>query len=302
MSVRSRTEPEVEVKGLSNKMNSRTGFSSVEEAIYDIRHGKLVIVVDDEDRENEGDFICAARTTTPDIVNFMSKHGRGLICVALDERRCDELGLELMVTTNTALHATPFTVSIDLLGHGCTTGISAHDRAATIQALVNIDTKAEDLGKPGHIFPLRARKGGVLRRAGHTEAAADLARLAGFEPAGTLVEIMNDDGSMARLPDLQQLAQQLDMKLITIKDLIHYRLKHESLIERLVEVTLPTEYGNFRLRAYKQTTSDELHLALIKGEWQEGEPVTVRVHSSCVTGDIFGSCRAAIVGLNYMLL
>src|SRR5215207_3765954 len=204
-------------------------LDSIESAIDDIKAGKLVIVVDDEDRENEGDFITASRNATPEVVNFMSKHGRGLICVPLLEERCDELGLELMVNNNTALHETAFTVSVDLLGHGCTSGISAHDRAKTIQALIDPNTTPEDLGRPGHIFPLRAKKGGVLRRAGHTEAANDLARLAGFTPAGVLVEIMNEDGSMARLPELQKIAKRFDLKLISIKDLIEYRLKQETL-------------------------------------------------------------------------
>lgn len=266
-------------------------FNTIEEALEDIRNGKLVIVVDDEDRENEGDFITAAANITPEIINFMSKYGRGLICAPLDENRCDELGLGLMVNDNTALHATPFTVSIDLLGHGCTTGISAHDRAKTIQALVNPDTKPEDFGKPGHIFPLRAKSEGVLRRIGHTEASIDLARLAGFGPAGVLVEIINDDGSMARVPDLIEVAKKFDMKLITIKDLVTYRMTKESLIERSTEVDMPTEFGHFILRAYKQINTDEIHLALFKGEWAVDEPVLVRVHSSCVTGDIFGSCR-----------
>jgi 3,4-dihydroxy 2-butanone 4-phosphate synthase/GTP cyclohydrolase II len=274
-----------------NGTNNQKAFSTIEEAIEDIKKGKMVIVVDDEDRENEGDFIAAARCVTPEIINFMSKHGRGLICAPLVEERCDELQLDLMVDDNTALHATPFTVSIDLKGHGCTTGISAHDRAKTVQALINPETKPEDFGKPGHFFPLRAKSGGVLRRAGHTEATIDLARLAGFEPAGVLVEIMNDDGTMARLPDLVKTAAKFDLKLITIKDLIEYRLQQESLIERQIEVKMPTEWGDFIMRAYKQTTTGEIHLALIKGEWEENEPVLVRVHSSCVTGDIFGSCR-----------
>lgn len=270
---------------------SESIFNTIEEAIEDIKQGKLVIVVDDEDRENEGDFITAAQNATPEIINFMSKHGRGLICAPVIEDRCEELKLDLMVNDNTALHATPFTVSIDLLGHGCTTGISAHDRSKTILALIDPETKPEELGKPGHIFPLKAKAGGVLRRAGHTEATIDLARLAGFDAAGVLVEIMNDDGTMARLPDLVKIAKKFDLKLITIKDLIQYRLKKESLIERLIEVSMPTEWGDFILRAYKQTTTGDIHLALIKGDWTENEPVLVRVHSSCVTGDIFGSCR-----------
>lgn len=280
-----------QISGNQPSATSKRPFSTIEEAIEDIKQGKLVIVVDDEDRENEGDFIGAARCVTPEMINFMSKYGRGLICAPLIEERCDELKLDLMVNDNTALHATPFTVSIDLLGHGCTTGISAHDRAKTVQALIDPETKPEELGKPGHIFPLRAKAGGVLRRAGHTEATIDLARLAGFEPAGVLVEIMNEDGTMARVPDLVKIAKKFDLKFITIKDLIAYRLEKETLIERQIEVDMPTEWGNFRLRAYKQINTSEIHLALIKGEWAEGEPVLVRVHSSCATGDIFGSCR-----------
>ncbi|QNF35497.1 bifunctional 3,4-dihydroxy-2-butanone-4-phosphate synthase/GTP cyclohydrolase II [Adhaeribacter swui] len=266
-------------------------FNTIEEAIADIKAGKVVIVVDDEDRENEGDFICAARAITPEIVNFMATHGRGLICVPLIEERCDELGLQLMVGRNTALHATPFTVSVDLIGHGCTTGISASDRAKTILALVDPKTDPESLGKPGHIFPLRAKKEGVIRRAGHTEAAVDLARLAGFEAAGVLVEIMNEDGSMARLPDLEKVAERFNLKLISIKDLIKYRLQQESLITREIAVEMPTEYGKFDLYAFTQRSNGAKHLALVKGTWAEDEPVLVRVHSSCVTGDIFGSCR-----------
>jgi len=268
-------------------------FDTIESAIDDIRAGKLVIVVDDEDRENEGDFVTAARTITPEVINFMTKHGRGLICAALLEDRCDELGLELMVNNNTALHETAFTVSVDLLGHGCTTGISAHDRAKTIQALIDPETKAEDLGRPGHIFPLRAKKGGVLRRAGHTEASIDLARLAGFDPpyGGVLVEIMNDDGSMARLPELKKVADKFDFKLISIKDLIEYRLKRDSLIEEIVRVDLPTKYGHFKLIAFQEKNTKNEHLALIKGEWEKDEALLVRVHSSCFTGDILGSLR-----------
>lgn len=263
----------------------------IEDAIESIRQGRLVIVVDDEDRENEGDFITAARNGTPEVVNFMSKHGRGLICTPLVEERCDELGLELMVNNNTALHETAFTVSVDLLGHGCTTGISAHDRSLTIQALINPETKPGDLGRPGHIFPLRAKKGGVLRRAGHTEATIDLARLAGFEAAGILVEIMNEDGSMARLPELKEIAKKFDFKIISIKDLIEYRLKIDSLIEEIVRVDMPTKYGHFKLIAFKEKNTSNEHLALTKGEWKENEPVMVRVHSSCFTGDILGSLR-----------
>lgn len=266
-------------------------FDSIESAIEDIKNGKLVIVVDDEDRENEGDFIAAASKATPEVINFMSKHGRGLICVPLLEEKCDELGLDLMVNNNTALHETAFTVSVDLLGHGCTTGISAHDRAKTVQALIDPLTRPEDLGKPGHIFPLRAKKGGVLRRAGHTEATVDLARLAGLEPAGVLVEIMNEDGSMARLKDLELIAKKFDFRIISIKDLIEYRLKRDSLIEEIVRVDMPTRYGHFKLIAFQEKNTKNEHLALIKGEWEKDEPVLVRVHSSCFTGDILGSLR-----------
>lgn len=267
-------------------------LDSIEDAIEDIKNGKVIIVVDDEDRENEGDFICAAECITPDIVNFMATHGRGLICAPIIEDRCDELGLELMVGQNTAAFETPFTVSVDLIGHGCTTGISAHDRFKTIKALADPETKPEELGKPGHIFPLKAKTGGVLRRAGHTEAAIDFARLAGFRPAGVLVEIMNDDGTMARLPDLVKVAERFDLKLVSIQDLIQYRVDKESLIKReVVNVNMPTEYGDFKLTAYEQTNTGDNHLALVKGQWKEDEPVLVRVHSSCVTGDIFGSCR-----------
>lgn len=271
-------------------MNDIT-LDTIEQAIEEIKNGKIIIVVDDEDRENEGDFICAAESVTPEIVNFMATHGRGLICAPLIEDRCEELGLELMVGVNTAAFETPFTVSVDLIGHGCTTGISAHDRFKTIRALVDHDTRPEELGKPGHIFPLRAKRGGVLRRAGHTEAAIDFARLAGFKPAGVLVEIMNEDGTMARLPDLVKVAKRFNLKLVSIKDLIEYRVKKESLISRQVEVDMPTAHGNFKLVAFEQTNSQELHLALVKGVWHKDEPVLVRVHSSCVTGDIFGSCR-----------
>lgn len=273
-------------------MSDKINLDSIEEAIEDIREGKVVVVVDDQDRENEGDFICAAECITPEIVNFMATHGRGLICVPLVESRCEELGLDLMVGRNTAAFETPFTVSVDLIGHGCTTGISAHDRYKTIKALADPSTNPEELGKPGHIFPLKAKTGGVLRRAGHTEATIDFARLAGFQPAGVLVEIMNEDGSMARLPDLIKVAERFDLKLVSIEDLIQYRIEQESLIERKVEtVDMPTEYGDFKLTAYEQKSTGDNHLALVKGEWQTGEPVLVRVHSSCVTGDIFGSCR-----------
>ncbi|MCB0740483.1 MAG: bifunctional 3,4-dihydroxy-2-butanone-4-phosphate synthase/GTP cyclohydrolase II, partial [Chitinophagaceae bacterium] len=266
-------------------------FHSIESAIADIKAGKLVIVVDDEDRENEGDFVTAISNVTPELINFMSKNGRGLICAALPEKRCDELGLELMVNNNTALHETAFTVSVDLLGHGCTTGISAQDRAKTLQALIQKNTNPADLGRPGHIFPLRAKNGGVLRRAGHTEASVDLARLAGLEPGGVLVEIMNDDGSMARLPELMAIAEKYEFKIISIKDLIEYRIHRDSLIEEIVRVEMPTKYGDFTLIAFTEKNSANEHLALIKGEWKEDEPVLTRVHSSCFTGDILGSLR-----------
>jgi 3,4-dihydroxy 2-butanone 4-phosphate synthase/GTP cyclohydrolase II len=268
-------------------------LNTIAEAIEEIRNGKVIIVVDDEDRENEGDFVCAAECVTPEIINFMATHGRGLICAPLIEDRCEQLGLQLMVDNehNTDSHGTAFTISVDLLGHGCTTGISASDRAKTVKALVDPTTRPEDLGKPGHIFPLRAKKDGVLRRTGHTEAAIDFARLAGFQPAGVIVEIMNEDGSMARLPELRVLADRLGLKLVSIKDLIEYRLKNESLIRREIGVQMPTEYGNFDLIAYRQIDTDMTHMALIKGSWEKDESVMVRVHSSCVTGDIFGSCR-----------
>ncbi|MBS1546855.1 MAG: bifunctional 3,4-dihydroxy-2-butanone-4-phosphate synthase/GTP cyclohydrolase II [Bacteroidetes bacterium] len=272
-------------------MHTESKFDTIESAIADIRAGKLVIVVDDEDRENEGDFITAARNATPEVVNFMATHGRGLICTPLTEERCEQLGLDLMVQDNTALHETPFTVSIDLRGHGTTTGISASDRSKTIKALIDPATRPADLGRPGHIFPLKARNGGVLRRTGHTEATVDLARLAGMEPAGVLVEIMNADGTMARLPELREVAKKFNLKLISIEDLVAYRMRTERSVERVVEVNMPTEHGDFRLIAYRQKDSGEEHLALVKGTWKENEPVLVRVHSSCLTGDIFGSCR-----------
>ena len=270
---------------------SEIKLNTIPEAIEDIKNGKVIIVVDDEDRENEGDFICAAECITPEIVNFMATHGRGLICAAIIEDRCEELGLELMVGKNTATFETPFTVSVDLIGHGCTTGISAHDRFKTIRALIDPETKPEELGKPGHIFPLKAKRGGVLRRTGHTEAAIDFARLSGFKPAGVLVEILNEDGTMARLLDLIKVAERFKLKLVSIKDLIEYRIKMESLIKREVEVDMPTEHGHFNLVAFEQENTKEVHLALVKGTWEKDEPVMVRVHSSCVTGDIFGSCR-----------
>lgn len=274
-----------------NQDNKQYKLNTIEEAIEDIKAGKVIIVVDDEDRENEGDFVVAAELITPEIVNFMATHGRGLICAPLPEERCEELDLELMVGNNTALHATPFTVSVDLNGHGCTTGISASDRAKTIKALVDSDTKPEDLGRPGHIFPLKARQRGVIRRAGHTEAVVDLTILAGLKPGGALVEIMNEDGTMARLPQLFEIAEKFDLKIISIEDLIKYRLQEDSIVEKGVRVKLPTEHGNFDLIPFKQKSNGLEHVALIKGEWTKDEPVCVRVHSSCVTGDIFGSKR-----------
>lgn len=264
-------------------------LDSIPEAIEAIRNGEVIIVVDDEDRENEGDFLTAARNVTPEIVNFMATHGRGLICAPLIESRCDELDLELMVTSNSAQFETPFTVSIDLIGHGTTTGISASDRAKTIKALIDPETRPEELGKPGHIFPLRAKVGGVLRRAGHTEAAVDFARLAGFEPAGVIVEIMNEDGTMARLPECFEIAERFGLKVVSIADLIAYRLEHDSLIERMSEVMLQTIYGPFKLIAYKQLTTDSEHLALVKGSWEADEVLPVRVHSSSMIGDIFSA-------------
>lgn len=266
-------------------------LDTIEEAIEDIRNGKLVIVVDDEDRENEGDFICAAEMVTPELVNFMVKEGRGLMCAPLTKERCDELNLDMMVGKNTAEHKTAFTVSVDLLGHGCTTGISASDRSKTLHALVDSETKPQDLGRPGHIFPLMAADGGVLRRAGHTEAAIDLAKLAGLQPAGVLIEILNEDGTMARLPECRKLADKFDLKLVSIKDLISYRISKETLIKREIGVNMPTEWGNFEMIAFRQIDNGQLHLALVKGTWEPDEPIMVRVHSSCVTGDIFGSCR-----------
>ena len=266
-------------------------FNTIEEAIADIKAGKVIIVVDDENRENEGDFVAAAEMTTPEMINFMATHGRGLICTPLLESRCEELGLDLMIGKNTAAFETPFTISVDLIGHGCTTGISAQDRAKTIKALVKLDTKPEELGKPGHIFPLKGRQGGVLRRAGHTEAAIDLARLSRLYPAGIIVEILNEDGTMARTPELFKIAQKFDLKFISIKDLIEYRIKNESLITEEALVELPTEFGDFKMKAFKQTTNGQLHLAIYKGKWEIDETILVRVHSSCLTGDIFGSCR-----------
>jgi 3,4-dihydroxy 2-butanone 4-phosphate synthase/GTP cyclohydrolase II len=266
-------------------------LNTIEEAIVDLKAGKVIIVVDDEDRENEGDFITAAANVTPEVINFMATHGRGLICAALTEKHCEELGLEMMVSNNTSQNTTAFTVSIDLLGYGCSTGISASDRSKTIQALINPNIKPKEFGKPGHIFPLKAKNGGVLRRAGHTEATIDFARLAGFEAVGALVEIMNEDGTMARLPQLIEIAKKFDLKIVSIEDLIAYRIKNESIVVKNVQVKMPTKWGNFDLVAYKQTTNGQEHLALIKGSWKADEPILVRVHSSCLTGDVFGSCR-----------
>lgn len=272
--------------------NQDIRLDTIEEAIEEIRNGKMIIVVDDEDRENEGDFIVAAEFATPEVINFMATHARGLICVSLTEDRCEELGLEMMVgKTNTAVHDTPFTVSVDYLLDGVTTGISAEDRSKTVRALIDPVSKPEHFGRPGHIFPLKAKPEGVLRRAGHTEATIDFARLAGLSPAGALVEIMNEDGTMARLPDLRKIADRFDMKLVSIKDLIEHRLQHDSLIQREIGVNMPTEWGDFELIAFRQKKSEMIHMALLKGKWEPGEPILVRVHSSCVTGDIFGSCR-----------
>lgn len=266
-------------------------LNTIEEAIEEIKNGRVVIVVDDENRENEGDFLTAARNVTPEIINFMVTHGRGLVCAPLEEDRCDELGLDLMVHSNSAAYETPFTVSVDLVGHGCTTGISASDRSKTVKALIDPNIRPEELGKPGHIFPLRAKRDGVLRRAGHTEAAIDLSRLAGFEPAGLIVEILNEDGTMARLPQLMEIAKRFDLKIVSIEDLIKYRIKNESLIEKVIDVKLPTVEGDFDLHLFRETNTGKEHLALVKGDIDETEPTLVRVHSSCMTGDIFGSCR-----------
>ena len=272
-----------------NEISSK--LNTIEEAIEDIKAGKVIIVVDDEDRENEGDFIAAASMVTPEMINFMATHGRGLICAPLIEDRCEQLGLELMVQNNNAAYETPFTVSVDLIGHGCTTGISASDRSKTVQALINPETRPEELGKPGHIFPLKAKRGGVLRRAGHTEASIDLARLAGLDPAGVIVEICNEDGSMARMPDLIQIAERFDLKLVTIKDLIAYRIKRESLIKRSIELKYESKYGDFDLIAYEQVTSGEIHFALIKGNWAEDDAVMVRVQSSNAQLDMLAALK-----------
>jgi 3,4-dihydroxy 2-butanone 4-phosphate synthase/GTP cyclohydrolase II len=274
---------------ISTEKETFVQLNTIEEAIEDIRNGKIIIVVDDENRENEGDFIAAAEMVTPEMINFMATHGRGLICAPLTEERCNALNLNMMVENNTVLHHTQFTVSVDLIGHGCTTGISVHDRSKTIKALVDEETKATDLGRPGHIFPLRAKEGGVLRRTGHTEAAIDLARLAGLKPAGILVEILNEDGTMARLPQLINVAKKFDLKLISIEDLVKYRMEHDSLIEKKEDFKINTKFGDFRLRAYKQTTNDQIHIALTKGTWKENEPVLVRVNATLVNGDILGT-------------
>ena len=276
-------------KELTMTKNKNSVLDPIEDAIADIKKGKIVIVVDDEDRENEGDFIGAAEMVTPEMINFMATHGRGLICAPITEKRCEELGLELMVGKNTVLHNTQFTVSVDLIGNGCTTGISAQDRAKTVKALTEEGTKAEDLGRPGHIFPLRAKEGGVLRRTGHTEAAIDLARLAGLKPAGILIEILNEDGTMARLPQLVKVAKKFDLKIISIEQLVAYRMLHDSLIRKIDSFELDTRFGTFTLHAYKQTTNDQVHIALTKGSWQKDEAVLVRVNSTLVNNDIIGT-------------
>ena len=267
-------------------MNQEIKLNTIEEAIEDIKQGKIIIVVDDENRENEGDFIAAAEKVTPEMINFMTQHGRGLLCAPLLEKRCKELGLDMMVENNTVLHHTQFTVSIDLKGEGCTTGISVFDRAKTIKALVKPQTKPEDFGRPGHIFPLRAKEGGVLRRTGHTEAAVDLARLAGLEPAGILIEILNEDGSMARLPQLVKVAEKHNLKIISIEDLVAYRMRHDSLIVKKEDFSIDTDYGQFRLRAYEQTTNGQIHLAFTKGTWAKDEPVLTRIHANFISNDI----------------
>lgn len=270
-------------------MEKRIQLNTIEEAIEGVKNGKVVIVVDDESRENEGDFIAAAETVTPEMINFMAQHGRGLICVPLTEDRCKELDLTMMVQNNTVLHQTQFTVSVDLIGHGCTTGISVHDRSKTILSLVDEATQPHDLGRPGHIFPLKAKNGGVLRRTGHTEAAIDLARLAGFKPAGILVEILNEDGTMARLPQLADVAKKFDLKIISIEDLVAYRMEHDSLIEKKEDFDITTRFGKFRLRAYQQTTNDQVHIALTKGNWKSNDPVLTRINASLINNDILGT-------------
>ncbi len=270
-------------------LQAKIQLNTIEEAIEDIKKGKVIIVVDDENRENEGDFIAAAEMASPEMINFMAKHGRGLICAPLTEDRCEELDLTMMVQNNTVLHHTQFTISVDLIGQGCTTGISVHDRSKTIKALVINDTKPHDLGRPGHIFPLKAKNGGVLRRTGHTEAAVDLARLAGFQPAGILVEILNEDGTMARLPQLLEVAKNFDLKIISIEDLVAYRMEHDSLIEKKEDFDFETRFGSYRLRAYEQTNNHQIHIALTKGRWDRDEPVLTRVNSTLVNNDILGT-------------
>ena len=272
-------------------MDQEIKLNTIEEAIEDIKQGKIVIVVDDENRENEGDFIAAAEKVTPEMINSMTQHGRGLLCAPLLEKRCNELGLDMMVENNTVLHHTQFTVSIDLKGEGCTTGISVFDRAKTIKALVKPQTKPEDFGRPGHIFPLRAKEGGVLRRTGHTEAAVDLARLAGLEPAGILIEILNEDGSMARLPQLVKVAEKHNLKIISIEDLVAYRMRHDSLIVKKEDFSIDTDFGQFRLRAYEQTTNGQIHLAFTKGTWAKDEPVLTRIHANFISNDILELLR-----------
>ena len=282
----------------SKLMDQEIKLNTIEEAIEDIKQGKIVIVVDDENRENEGDFIAAAEKVTPEMINFMTQHGRGLLCAPLLEKRCKELGLDMMVENNTVLHHTQFTVSIDLKGEGCTTGISVFDRAKTIKALVKPETKPEDFGRPGHIFPLKAKEGGVLRRTGHTEAAVDLARLAGLEPAGILIEILNEDGSMARLPQLMKVAEKHNLKIISIEDLIAYRMRHDSLIVKKEDFPIDTDYGQFRLRAYEQTTNGQIHLAFTKGTWAKDEPVLTRIHANFISNDILELLRKTDNELN----
>ena len=271
------------------KSTSSQKLNTIEDAIKDIKAGKVVVVVDDENRENEGDFIAAAAAVTPEMINFMATHGRGLICAPLTETRCDELDLNMMVQNNTVLHHTQFTVSVDLIGHGCTTGISVSDRAKTIKSLVDPNTKPQDLGRPGHIFPLKAKNGGVLRRTGHTEAAVDLARLAGFEPAGILVEILNEDGTMARLPELKEVAKKFDLKIISIEALVAYRMQNDSLISKKNDFQIETRFGSYRLRAYQQTTNDAIHIALTKGDWNTGETIPTRINSTLVNNDVLGT-------------
>lgn len=273
----------------TTQTTNKIQLNTIEEAINDIRNGKVIIVVDDEDRENEGDFVAAAEMVSPEMINFMATHGRGLICTPITEKRCEELALNMMVENNTVLHQTAFTVSIDLIGQGCTTGISTHDRYKTVKSLVDDNTKPHDLGRPGHIFPLKAKEGGVLRRTGHTEAAVDFARLAGLKPAGVIVEILNEDGTMARLPQLVEIAKKFDLKLVSIEDLVAYRMEHDSLIDKKEDFTVQTRFGDFRLRAYQQTTNNQVHIALTRGTWSKNEPILTRVNSTLVNNDILGT-------------